>query len=78
LLDGWGNTRSELDTVIHRSSFKKGRIMKKKSRIEIERSIVSRVKKEMDEPRLTESVRNGLSVRAAPVAVKPVSRSKRA
>jgi hypothetical protein len=40
--------------------------MKKKSRIEIERKIVSRVKREMDKPRLTESVRNGLSARAAP------------
>jgi hypothetical protein len=40
--------------------------MKKKSRIEIERTIVSRVKREMDKPRLTESVRNGLSARAVP------------
>ena len=39
--------------------------MKKKSRIEIERKIVSRVKREMDQPRLTESVRNGFSDQAA-------------
>jgi hypothetical protein len=31
----------------------------KKSRIEIAREIISRVKREMDLPRLTESVRNG-------------------
>ena len=45
--------------------------MKKKSRIEIERKIVSRVKREMDKPRLTESVRNGFSAQAAPVVEKP-------
>jgi hypothetical protein len=39
--------------------------MRKKSQIEIEREIVSRVKREMDQPRLAESVRNGLR---APVA----------
>jgi|NGEPerStandDraft_6_1074524.scaffolds.fasta_scaffold160761_2 hypothetical protein len=44
--------------------------MKKKSRIEIAREIISRVKREMDMPRLTESVRNGESTLAAkrPVA----------
>ena len=35
--------------------------MKKKSRIEMAREIISRVKREMDRPRLTESVRNGES-----------------
>jgi hypothetical protein len=35
--------------------------MKKTSRIELARDIVAYVKKEMDRPRLTESVRNGLS-----------------
>jgi len=39
--------------------------MKKKSRIEIGRKIFSRVKREMDQPRLTESVRNGFSTQAA-------------
>jgi len=34
--------------------------MKKKSRIEIAREIVSRVKEEMNKPRLAESVRIGL------------------
>ena len=38
-------------------------MMKKKSQIEIERKIVSRVKREMERPRLTESVRNGFSAR---------------
>ena len=48
--------------------------MKKKSRIEIERQIVSRVKREMDKPRLTESVRNGFSAQAAPAVKKPAVR----
>jgi hypothetical protein len=52
--------------------------MKKKSRIEIERKIVSRVKREMDEPRLTESVRNGFSAQSAPAIEKPAARSARA
>jgi hypothetical protein len=52
--------------------------MKKKSRIEIAREIVSRVKREMDQPRLAESVRNGLRAQAAPAVGKPVSRSARA
>ncbi len=51
--------------------------MKKKSRIEIERKIVSRVKREMDRPRLTESVRNGFSALAARAVEKPASRSAR-
>jgi hypothetical protein len=41
-------------------------MMKKTSRTQIEREIISRVKREMNRPRLTESVRNGLSVKAAP------------
>jgi transcriptional regulator of NAD metabolism len=49
--------------------------MKKKSRIEIERKIVSRVKREMDQPRLTESVRNGFSVQEAVAVKKPAARS---
>ena len=52
--------------------------MKKKSRIEIERKIVSRVKREMDQPRLTESVRNGFSAQAAASIEKPAARSARA
>jgi hypothetical protein len=49
--------------------------MKKNSRIEIAREIISRVKREMDQPRLTESVRNGFSVQAAPTVEKPAARS---
>ena len=52
--------------------------MKKKSRIEIERKIASRVKREMDQPRLTESVRNGFSVQAALAVEKRAARSTRA
>jgi hypothetical protein len=52
--------------------------MIKKSRIEIERKILSRVKKEMDQPRLTASVRNGFSARALPAAEKPAARSAKA
>ena len=51
--------------------------MKKKSITEIERSIVSRVKREMDKPRLTESVRNGFRAQAAPTVEKPDVRSAR-
>ena len=52
--------------------------MKKKSRIEIERKIVSRVKREMDQPRLTESVRNGFNAQAASAVEKPAAHSARA
>ena len=52
--------------------------MKKTSRIEIEREIVSRVRREMDKPRLTESVRNGFSAQAAPAVEKPATHSARA
>jgi hypothetical protein len=52
--------------------------MKKKSEIEIERKIVSRVKREMDKPRLTESVRNGFNAHAVPAVEKPATHSARA
>jgi hypothetical protein len=51
--------------------------MKKKSRIEMARDIVSYVRKEMDKPRLNESVRNGFSAQAAPTVEKPAARSAR-
>lgn len=57
---------------------RKGRFMKKKSRIEMARDIVSYVRKEMDRPRLTESVRDGLSATAAPATEKPATISARA
>jgi hypothetical protein len=44
--------------------------MKKTNPTEIERKIISVVKEEMDRPRLTESVRKGLS---AKVAEKPAA-----
>jgi hypothetical protein len=56
----------------------KGYLMKKKSQIETERKIVSRIKREMDEPRLTESVRNGFGTRAAPAIEKTAAHSSRA
>jgi hypothetical protein len=40
--------------------------MKKTNRIKLAGEIISRVKKEMQEPRLTESVRDGLSIQARP------------
>jgi hypothetical protein len=52
--------------------------MKKKSRIEIAREIISSIKREMDQPRLTESVRNGFSAQAAPTVEKPATCSARA
>jgi hypothetical protein len=52
--------------------------MKKESRIENDRKILSRVKREMDQPRLTESVRNGFSSQAAPGAEKAAARPARA
>ncbi len=52
--------------------------MKRNSRIEIESKIVSRVKREMDKPRLTESVRNGFRTLVAPAIERPVARPGRA
>jgi hypothetical protein len=49
--------------------------MKKKGQTEIERRILSRVKREMNKPRLIESVRNGFSAQAASTAEKPAARS---
>jgi hypothetical protein len=52
--------------------------MKKKSRIEIAREIVAYVKREMDQPRLTESVRNSLRDQATLTQDKPATNSMRA
>jgi hypothetical protein len=52
--------------------------MKKKSRIQIESPIIARLKREMQEPRLTESVRNGLSLQARPDKKKPEVRLAKA
>jgi len=45
----------------------------RKSLSENEGRIVSRVKSEMNRPRLTESVRNGFSAQAAPAVEKPAA-----
>jgi hypothetical protein len=66
---------SELDTQFTAYSSKEGRFMKKKGQTENERRIFSRVKREMNKPRQTESVRNGFSAKAAPTAQKPATRS---
>lgn len=52
--------------------------MKKRRRIEIAREIIASVKKEMDKPRLAESVRNGLAGMAAQAGKVPYARSARA
>jgi hypothetical protein len=44
-------------------------MMKKKTRIDIEKKIISSVKREMERPRLTESVRNDGRDQAAVVVV---------
>jgi len=49
----------------------------KKNRLEIARKIISSVKREMQRPRLTESVRNGGRDQAAPVVEDPRVRSER-
>jgi hypothetical protein len=49
--------------------------MKKQSRIENENKIVASVKREMDQPRLAESVRNGIGARTAPAAKRPATHS---
>jgi hypothetical protein len=51
-------------TRIHRSPFEKDQFVKKTSRVKKEKGILASVRKEMDKPRLTESVRQALSDRA--------------
>jgi len=52
-------------------------MMKKKDRLEIARRIISEVNREMQKPRLTESVRNGGRDWAKPVVKEPSARSPR-
>jgi hypothetical protein len=52
--------------------------MKKKSRIELAKNIVSYVRREMDRPRLTESVREGFSATVARDIEKPIAIPARA
>jgi hypothetical protein len=49
-------------------------VMTKKSRKELEEEIVASVKREMDKPRLTESVRNAESAWPAPAVPAPAVR----
>lgn len=49
---------------------------KKKSSIEIAREIIANIRREMDRPRLTESVRNGITA-AAPLEPESSARFKR-
>ena len=50
--------------------------MKRNHRIEMAREIIANLRREMDRPRLTESVRNGLSG-ATPLTAAPSVRIKR-
>ena len=52
------------------------KIVKKKSRIQMAREIIANLRREMDRPRLTESVRNGVSG-AAPLEAVPAGRFRR-
>jgi hypothetical protein len=53
-------------------------MMKKKSRIQIASQIIAQLKREMEKPRLTESVRNGPSLQAGPGKKEPAVRLARA
>jgi hypothetical protein len=48
-----------------------------KRQIEIERKIVARVKREMNKPRLTKSVRKGFTAQAAAASDMPTAKSER-
>ena len=72
-----GKIGFELDPVIHCSSFKEWPLHEKE-KPDRERKIVSRVKREMDEPRLSDSVRDGFGVQASPTVEKPATSSRRA
>jgi hypothetical protein len=50
-------------------------VMKKKTPVKIARTTVASVNKEMQQPRLTESVRNGVNGHAALAAENPPARS---
>ena len=53
-------------------------MMKKKNRIQIASQIIAQLKREMQEPRLTESVRNGISLQARSDKKEPAVRLARA
>ena len=48
--------------------------MKKNGRIELAREIIARVKKEMQEPRLAASVRNGRRGKVPLLSIEPATR----
>jgi hypothetical protein len=48
--------------------------MNKKNRIQIASQIIAQVKREMQEPRMTESVRNGISTQARLDTKEPAAR----
>jgi hypothetical protein len=52
--------------------------MEKKNRIEMAREIIASVKREMQRPRLTESVRNGLNGQGAPPVERPAAHTAKA
>jgi hypothetical protein len=58
-------------TRIHHSWFEKDQFVKKTGRVKKEKGIVASVRKEMDQPRLTESVRQALNGHAAVTVGKP-------
>lgn len=76
--EDWKEYRPESGTRIRCSPFKKEQFVKKTDRVKKEKGIVASVRKEMDRPRLTESVRDGLSATAAPATEKPATISARA
>jgi len=51
--------------------------MKKKNRIQIASQIIAQIKREMQEPRMTESVRNGIFTKEGPGAKEPAARLTR-
>ncbi len=53
-------------------------MMNKKSRIQIASRIIAQLKREMQEPRLTKSVRDGISLQAGSGKKKPAVRLARA
>jgi hypothetical protein len=52
--------------------------VKKTERIQLAKQIIARVKKEMQEPRLTESARNGMRGEDTPYSTEPASRLEKA
>ena len=51
--------------------------MNKKNRIQIASQIIAQLKREMNDPRLTASVRNGISLQAGPGKKEPAVRLTR-